>query len=352
MLFEQNWNAVPGGTARSINRLATAVIDHGGVDVVGVTGGHRRPPTLDLPRSLTDRRSLGTPGRLLNQSWSLGVGPRLESVVVPDVVHAPAYLWPRTDATVVSTIHDLAFVRHPEWFTPNGVSYLTRFLDQVRDAAGPCLVPSSRTAADCVDLGIASERVRVIPWGVDRAVVDERMVGWIREHLELDEPPVVYVGTLEPRKNIATLAAAMKRLPHRRLVVVGPRGWGDVDPPEGAVVMGEVGEGELTALLHVAGVLAYPSLMEGFGLPVLEAMAHGTPVVTAQETASDDLAGNAGLSVEALDSESLAEAIEAILVDEDLARRLGRAGRARAAGYTWDRAASATIQAYEDAIDG
>ncbi len=351
MLFEQNWNSVPGGTARSVNRLAEALVGHGGVDLVGVHGGHRRTPSLPLPDGLAGIRPIATPGRLLNQAWSLGVGPRIESIVRPDLVHAPAYLWPRTDAPVVSHLHDLAFVRHPEWFSANGVGYLTRFLDQVRASNGPCIVPTAITAADCEAAGIAAERLHVIAWGADPVSVEPDRIEAMLNRLQLDEPPVLFVGTLEPRKNLETLARAMQRLPHRTLVVVGPSGWGNVTPPADALVLGEVSDDDLSTLYACAGVLAYPSLFEGFGLPVLEAMAHRTAVVVAEHTAPAEIAGAAGIAVDPRDPIQLADAIESVLEDASLRNRLRRAARARVSGFGWDRTAASTIAVYESVAE-
>lgn len=346
ILVEQNWNAVPGGTARSINALVGALQQHTDIDVVGLAAAHRGPPVLDLPPGLAVER-LPVPGRLLTESWNRFGRPSVDRWLPDvDVLHGPAYVVPPTSIPLVTTIHDLAFVRHPEWFTPHGVAFFGRFLSQVVDARGPVIVPSSITADDCLVAGIAEDRISVIPWGVEGAPVDETEQLEARIRHGLPETFVLFVGTLEPRKNLATLAAAMRRLDDPApLVVVGPAGWGDVDVP-GSILLGEVSSEDVAALMASAAMLVYPSHFEGFGLPVLEAMAQGTPVVVTERTVPAEIAGEAGLALDTNDVGALAVGIESLLADAGSRRALGESGRQRAATYDWKTTATATAAVY------
>jgi glycosyltransferase involved in cell wall biosynthesis len=168
---------------------------------------------------------------------------------------------------------------------------------------------------------------------------------------------VLWVGTIEPRKNLAGLLEAFRRVPRTDvdLVLVGPEGWGeDVRSHAAGIetrvrVLGFQTREDLAALYAGADLFCFPSLREGFGLPVLEAMVQGTPVVTSAGTSTEEVAGGAGLVVDPRDPAALAEAITSVLDDADLAGRLAAAGRDRAAEYTWERTAARTVAAYTEA---
>jgi len=346
MLFEQNWNAVPGGTARATNRLVEALLTHTDLDIIGVHGAHRRPPGLALPNGLSVEK-IPMPGRPLTESWSRFDRPSLDRWITADVVHAPAYVLPPTRAARVVTIHDLAFVRHPEWFTPNGVDYFTRFLDRVRESDTVVITPSTTTANDCVSQGIDESRIHTIGWGIDASAASTAEVDDARERYALPGEFVLFVGTIEPRKNVSTLIDAVAHLSNVPLVIVGPSGWGEIDLG-GATVLGAVPDDDIAPLMAAADVLAYPSHLEGFGLPVLEAMAQGTPVLTTENTAPAELAGGAGVSVNTHSALSIADALRALLDSPSLRETLGTIGTQRAASFRWDAAAQAHAAIYEE----
>ena len=345
ILVEQNWNAVPGGTARATNRLIDALAAHTDVSVVGVHGRHRNPPQLSLPAGI-DTAMVPLPGRVLAETWSRVGFPPLDRWVDADLVHAPAYVLPPTKRPLVATVHDLAFVHHPEWFTPNGVAYLNRFLDRARDSDAAIIVPSGATAEDCVSRGIASDRVSVIPWGIDVEAAAEHDIERVRRLYALPDSFVLFVGTVEPRKNLHTLAEAMATLSDVDLVVVGPPGWGDIEVA-GATLLGEVPAVDIEPLMAAASVLAYPSHFEGFGLPVLEAMAQGTPVVTTKGTAPAEIAAGGGLAVDTRSLSALAGALRALMSDAAQRSELGAAGRIRAGEFLWQETARRTADVYE-----
>jgi glycosyltransferase involved in cell wall biosynthesis len=169
----------------------------------------------------------------------------------------------------------------------------------------------------------------------------------------------VFTGTVEPRKNLRRLVKAFARLPRHDvdLVLVGPAGWNEsleadlATLEERVHVLGFVERPELEALLAGADVFCLPSLKEGFGLPVLEAMSQGTPVVTSKGTSTAEVAGAAALLVDPLDESAIAAAIEQLLDDRALAERLADAGRARASTYTWERTAAAAMAVYAEAAE-
>ena len=194
-----------------------------------------------------------------------------------------------------------------------------------------------------------------MPLGVDLRAAEPVDVEALRARhgLEGFEGKVVlWVGVAEPRKNLAGLVEAMAAVPDAVLVLVGPPGWGvDVErlvAPLGdrVRVVGPVTEDEKRAWYALADVFAFPSLLEGFGLPVLEAMAQGTPVVTSADTATAEVVGSAGVLVDPTDSVSLAEGIRHLLDDTIEAGRFAAAGRARAETLTWDAVAERTVTVY------
>lgn len=349
ILVEQNWNAVPGGTARSTNSVIDALLSHTPTRLVGLSGAHHRDPILELPVGLATQR-LPVPGRVLTHAWNRFGRPALDRFLSVDLIHAPAYLIPPTSLPLVVTVHDLAFVRHPEWFTPHGVAFFNRFLAQLITTDAAVIVPSSASADDCVVAGISQDRITVIPWGVHPARTSDARAEEVRRQHGLPDEFVLYVGTLEPRKNLTTLSAAMAMgSVHAPLVIVGPIGWGDVDVGD-AIVLGQQSTEHVAALMAAASVLAYPSHFEGFGLPVLEAMAQGTPVLVTAGTAPEEIAGDAAVAVDTRDPAAIADALAGLLADPAERAVLGERGHIRAATYDWAVTAESTATVYASVL--
>jgi glycosyltransferase involved in cell wall biosynthesis len=261
-----------------------------------------------------------------------------------DVIHATTIIVPPRTAPLVVTVHDLAFLREPQHFTAHGLRVFNRSLDLVRRRADLVLVSSLATRDDALNAGLPAERLRHVPLGVDVAPADPAA----RARFGLDRPYVLFVGTLEPRKNLRRLVEAMGRVrTDHVLAVAGLDGWGDGAPPVGDRVrlLGFVSDAERDALYAGADVFAYPSLQEGFGLPVAEAMAQGTPVVTSRGTSTEEVAAGAAVLIDPTDTDAIADGIERALADAD---RLRHAGRARAAELTWQRTADATLASYRE----
>jgi glycosyltransferase involved in cell wall biosynthesis len=230
----------------------------------------------------------------------------------------------------VVTVHDLAILRAPEVFPPWHRLYGRFGLRRVLMAADAVVAVSAFSRDETVELaGVPAERIRVVPHGVDSIFTPDGR--------RADGEYVVAVATLEPRKNLARAVEAARQA-GVELRVVGARGWGGVDV-DGWI--GEVPDAELAALYRGARCLVYPSLYEGFGLPVLEAMACGTPVVTSAATAMEEVAGGAAVLVDPLDVAAIAAGIRETLDRRD---ELVSLGLARSREFTWERAADAVVE--------
>jgi glycosyltransferase involved in cell wall biosynthesis len=345
--LEQCWHAVPGGTAVAALGMARALVERPEVDLVGVAAWHRRPPPFVLPVPV---RSLPLPRRALYEGWRRLGWPPVERATGPvEIVHATTILVPpRKASPLVVTVHDLAFRHDPGSFTRHGVHAFTAALGRIREHADLVLCSSRATLDDTVAAGLDPAKLRLVPLGLDpverppAAAVDA-----VRRRFGLaDRPYLLFVGTLEPRKNVARLLEAYRSLDlEQQMVVVGPEGWGDQTPQAGERRLGFVDEATKAALYEGADAVCYPSLREGFGLPVLEAMAHGAAVVTSRGTATAEVGGDAVVLVDPLDVADIGRGIR-----EALERRaeLAEAGPVRAAGYTWAATAEAVIAAYRE----
>ena len=258
-----------------------------------------------------------------------------------DVLHCPTYRGPVHARTpVVITVHDLAVFRMPEAFPPWTRWYSRTVAPRVLRAARRIIAVSEFTASELERvLGIERARVSVVPNAVEAPFTSEGARG--------EGDYLLAVGTLEPRKNLARAIEAARHL-DIELRVVGARGWGGVRA-EGAGVtwLGEVDDDELARQYRGAQCVVYPSLYEGFGIPVLEALACGTPVVTSARGGTEEVAGGAAVLVDPDDTASIAAGIE-----DAIARRteLRAAGVARAGEFTWDESARLTIEAYREAV--
>ena len=292
------------GTARHVRGLLGALAGRAGIEV--------------------DERSFGGPGKaasLARDTWWYYVGlPRSASRA--HVLHCTTFRGPlRAPVPFAVTLHDLALVRHPELF-PRWHRHSGRIgIGPVARAATRVLAVSEFTKREAVELlGVPEERVTVIGNAVEPLFSPSVS--------ETRGDYVLAVGTLEPRKNLRRVAEAAARV-GAELRVVGARGWGGVETPGWA---GEVSDEELAALYRGARALVFPSLYEGFGLPVLEAMASGTPVVTSRGGATEEVGGGAAVLVDPLDVDSIAAGIEEADTRRDELRALGLE---RAKAFSW-----------------
>jgi len=306
-----------------------------------------------------------------------GAGPRVVGphLLMPlrmrlegaDVLHGPANGLPvlRFGIRGVVTIQDLTIYRHPEWFPPR--QWLsTRVLvpRSVREAR-IVIAPSQATRRDALSLfGVGADRVKVIPYGVETEYglpVSEAVRSEVRRELDLPERYLLQVGTVQPRKNYETSLRALAHLPPAErvpLIAAGGFGWDfqpvlrlvqDLGLKDWVRFAGYIRTRHLPALYQMATAVLFPSLDEGFGLPVLEAFAAGTPVITSDAGALPEVAGDAALICPATDDVALAEHIRAVLRQAELRARLSAAGRARAMLYSWAICAAGHEAAYREA---
>lgn len=350
--LEQCWHRVPGGTAVAALRVAEELVGRRDLELIGVAGRHRLPP----PAAFTPPvpvRALPLSAPWLYQSWLRARWPKVEAATGPvDVVHATGLIPAACAAPLVVSVHDLAWRAHPEHFTANGVRVFERSLSVIRERAALVLVSSLETLADCVSAGIPPDRLRHVPLGVAVVPAPEGAAAGVQAKYGLPAEYLLFVGTVEPRKNLARLVQAVARLPQPLpLVVAGAPGWGraGVGPVENTLhgvdvrFLGFVPEADLAALYDGALAFCYPSVKEGYGLPVLEAMAHGTPVVTSRGTSTEEVANGAAVLVDPLDVDDIAAGLgEALDRREDLTSL----GRVVALHATWARTAELTFAAY------
>ena len=287
----------------------------------------------------------------LYESWQRFRRPAVQRVTGPvDLVHATTMAVPPKSAPLVLTVHDLAFLADPSHFSRRGLSFFRRGLTLARRDADLVLVPSQAVQTDCVAAGFAPERLQVVPHGVDSAPATADDIARVRATYGLGGRYLLWTGTREPRKNLRGLLAAFRQLQADvDLVVVGPVGWGEdlgsmlVRTPR-VRVTGFVPAADRDALYAGAELFAFPSLREGFGLPVLEAMAQGTAVVTSAGTAMAEFA--VGALVDPADSGALADALDQLLADDLRRQELSARARTKAATMTWQAAATTTLAAY------
>jgi glycosyltransferase involved in cell wall biosynthesis len=259
------------------------------------------------------------------------------------------------------TIHDLAIYRNPRWF-PGGQTLSTRVVVPRSILRADVLIAVSEcTARDIAELfGVDRGRIHVVPHGVSprfRPMAGEELEE-ARARLRVPERFILFVGTVEPRKNLDTLLDAWVTMRDRPdLVVVGSWGWRYESTRQKMERLGprlhhleSLDPDELPAVYNLARALAHPAWYEGFGLPPLEAMACGTPVVVSDTSSLPEVVGDAGLTVPAGDPDAWRKALERVLDDTDLAASLRHRGILRAAQFSWDRAAQLTWRAIDEAI--
>jgi len=336
-----------GGTARSARRLAHELALRDDVELVPLAQGGRLRGRI--PRGLA--REL---------AWLPVQLPRRARRARVDLLHCPSPLVPAAPAStpLVVTVHDVLAWEHPDWMGRANVLQHRLVLQRVLPRAAVVLTSSAFTRDALVRrLRLDPERVVVAPLGVDAAFSPGAggapgVAG----------PYLLAVGTLQPRKDLETALAAFERLaddgaPHA-LVVAGARGWRDqatvarLHASRHAArihLVGHVGEEVLVATLRGADALLFASRYEGFGLPPLEAMACGTPVVAARATSVPEVVGDAALLVEPGDVRGFADAVAGLLADPVAHAALRERGLRHAATFTWARCAEATVVAYERA---
>lgn len=352
VLLEQLLAPVPGGTGRYSRELtaALAATAPAGWTVGSVLARHADPTPAIIP-GVEGPHMLPLPRRALVAAWDTGI-PLWPG---GDAVHAPTPLAPPAPARgreLVITVHDTVPWTHPGTLTWRGLNWHRRMIGRAARRANALVVPTAAVRDDLPRHVSCQAQLHVVGEGVSAAVsrVPEDSDG-IATRLALPSRYVLAIGTLEPRKGIDTLLVALAApgAPDVPVVLAGQPGWKALDPTELARragldparvrMLGRITDPELAVVLHRAAVLAAPSLAEGFGLPVLEAMAAGVPVVHSDAPALVEVAGGAGITVPRGDWAALATALRTVLFDHDKAQGMIAAGRRRAELFSWERAA-------------
>jgi glycosyltransferase involved in cell wall biosynthesis len=359
---DQLFFSAPGGIGTYVRELVPAMAKADpSLDVTlfhaRFPAGRPEPWMGDYPTT-----ALGQPISRLYPAWSATGRPALpQGLAGLDVLHAPSCAGvppagPRQ--RLVVTVHDLAFKLYPKLFPPAWRTLFRLGLRRAVRQADAIITVSRNTAEDLVqETRVDPGRVHVIPLA-SWLPPSEEPIEPVLDRLKITPPYMLFVGTLEPRKNLVRLVRAYRRaagtgLPHS-LVLAGPMGWGgqpllrelELAGPGQVILTGQANLSELDALYRGAGAFAYPSVYEGFGLPVLEAMSRGVPTVTSNASSLPEVAGDAAILVDPHSVREIADALVAV-TDEARARDLRVAGLARADRFSWAETARLTLQVYE-----
>lgn len=364
---DQLFFQAPGGIGTYVRKLAPAMTKED--PALDLRLFHARFEGAEPEPWLSGFRVEEVPGsiRSLYPRWDVFGRPPLPAQVrETDLVHAtnPAAI-PPADAPrqrLVVTVHDLAFLHYPGMFSRAWRLMYRLGLWAAARRADAIIAPSRNTAEDVLSrTRVEPARIHVVPLAaaLDARASDPEAV---LERLKVPQPYVLFVGTLEPRKNLVRLVRAYRRamaggLPHA-LVLAGPMGWQPqpllrelaLPGPGDVLLTGALSEEDLDALYRGADAFAYPSVYEGFGLPVLEAMARGVPTIASNTSSLPEVAGGASYEVNPRSVRDIAKALELVLSDRELADRLGIRGRAQAERFSWEETARRTLRVYGEAL--
>jgi glycosyltransferase involved in cell wall biosynthesis len=275
-----------------------------------------------------------------------------------DIFHSSDWIQPPVKAKKVTTIHDLVVYKYPETSHPKIVSTHKRRLEWVKKECDAIIVDSQATKKDVIEeLNIVAEKINVIYLAVSEKfhLLNEESLKEIKKKYNIEDNFILSIGTAEPRKNLKRLIQAyhliksdkeIMRVGKLDLMIGGNKGWGDAVGVKDADIRGYMSSDDLTALYNAASLFVFPSLYEGFGLPVLEAMACGCPVITSNQGSLKEIAEGYALGCDPYDEENIAEAIKKVYINKSLQHILKKKGIDRAKEFTWEKTARMTLEVY------
>ena len=348
------------GTGRYVTELARRLSgEHHGVACTVIWPKHQ-PPPAGMEVLLRECRPAHK--RLYYDQW--GIISDVKQLGA-DLVHYPANIGSLGPVgTSVLTVQDLSFYRNPAWFSFERALYYRQALRRSLRFTKRFIASSQSTADDLMRfLGVPSDRIDVIHLGVDSAFAPAApdAVARVRGQYALPERYFLFMGTLEPRKNVVRLIQAFTQSAAAHdvdLIVAGRKGWkfrpivaaAEESPVSSRIrFLDYVAQEDVPALMTACEAFVWPSLWEGFGLPPVEAMACGAPVIASNVSSLPEAVGDAAITVDPMDVDALAEAMRCIVTDAALRDRLRERGRARAGRFTWERTAEQTVASYRNA---
>jgi glycosyltransferase involved in cell wall biosynthesis len=331
-----------------------------------------------LPQAENVRgRSIIIPDRYLNILWYRWRLPLYATFFTGqvDIYHGPDFVLPPINGKVhkIVTVHDLVFVEHPEYYVPQMAAYLNKVVPEAVAAADVIAAVSQATSQTLIERSkTPPEKITIIPNGIQpyfRRITDPILLSATRHKFGLKHPFVLGVGTLEPRKNHLGLIKAFHKVQSAAgnkprpamLALAGGPGW-LYDETQQLITklklenkvrfLGHVTELELITLYSMADVFVFPSFFEGFGVPLIEAMACGAPVITSNTSSMPEVAGDAALLIDPHNSGQIAKAMQQVLENEQLRDELRQKGYARAQNFTWPKSASKMLSIYQRLYNG
>jgi glycosyltransferase involved in cell wall biosynthesis len=362
----------PAGVEKTVASLLRAMLElETGDEFVVYCGRQFKPPEW-LQRSNVRLRRMLFPSnwRMARVFWQQLRLPFRAAKDNVEVFHGPAYVLPQyIHAPAVLSAADAIALTHPHLCTRGTVSHLKRFLAKSCRLAGRIIAPTQASADALAGVAKANpDKIRVIPHGIDdrfREPLSRGELEDFRQQQGLPQKFALFVGQIEPKKNLAQLvkaffAARMNCGFLHKLLLVGKPAWGFKQVARAIRTHKQAGnifftgylpDAALPALYRLADALLFPSIVEGFGLPALEAAACATPILISRDPALQEVTGDAALSIDANDLPKLRAGIERVLTDEKLRSRLKQAGPPRAAEFTWERAAHATLEVYKELLE-